>query len=590
MKQTSALLVFLLAVWMQSIAQTIPSDRVTDWSKAGHTDTLPVFSTTINIMNHGAVADGTTANDTAFANALSALNGQPGTIYFPAGNYLFKKPINIYRDSIVLKGEGASSKLAFDIGGPVDMINIIGSIDNTTYNTTTTVNKGDNTVKVNNGGDFSVGSYVFITDNDKILTTSAWAAGSTGQVLKIISISGNDLTVENKLRRNYTLNNTPVLKKLTLVKDVGIECMYIERKDATTDQTNNITFDKTVDCWVTGIESYNSNFAHVAVRHSTHALLRGNYMHHAHAYGGNGKAYGTLVEYGSGECLIENNIFEHLRHSMLVQSGANGNVFAYNYSFDPYWDEPPFPTNSAGDIVCHGNYPYLNLFEGNIIQSIVIDDSHGINGPFNTFFRNRAQLYGIFTNANPASDSMNYVGNEITSTLPGLAYYLLNGKGHFEYGNNVKSVIAPVGTNTISEKSLYLQAEPGYWLAHNTFPSIGAPHDYNTGRNSAIDRHDNNLPTDCTKNPVYTSIKSVSQEDMGILVSPNPFNNLVHISASISSAFTYRIYNTTGQILKEGSITTGNSTIETAELSSGLYILKVRNTQGTCAVFKLLKK
>jgi hypothetical protein len=39
-------------------------------------------------------------------------------------------------------------------------------------------------------------------------------------------------------------------------------------------------------------------------------------------YGGGGKGYGISAEYTSGQCLIENNIFKHLSHSMLVQSGA----------------------------------------------------------------------------------------------------------------------------------------------------------------------------------------------------------------------------------------------------------------------------
>jgi hypothetical protein len=95
--------------------------------------------------------------------------------------------------------------------------------------------------------------------------------------------------------------------------------------------------------------------------------------------GGGGKGYGIMVQNTSGDCLIENNIFRHLRHSMILQAGSNGNVFGYNYSIDPYWTEVSLPSNAAGDIVLHGNYVYANLFEGNLGQQIVIDDSHGIN-------------------------------------------------------------------------------------------------------------------------------------------------------------------------------------------------------------------
>ena len=62
---------------------------------------------------------------------------------------------------------------------------------------------------------------------------------------------------------------------------------------------------------------------------------------------------------------------------------------------DPFWTGTVLPSDAAGDLVLHGNYPYANLFEGNILQNLVVDDSHGLNGPYNTFFRNRADNYGI---------------------------------------------------------------------------------------------------------------------------------------------------------------------------------------------------
>lgn len=166
-------------------------------------------------------------------------------------------------------------------------------------------------------------------------------------------------------------------------KSVGLECLKINRLDASVGQTTNIAFDFAVDCWVTGVESNNCNFGHLVFTKSTNCYVYGNYFHDAFAYGGGGQAYGVVLQYTSGECLIENNIFKHLRHSMLVQAGANGNVCAFNYSLDPNWTS--FPSNSAGDIVMHGNYVFMNLIEENICQNIVVDASHGINGPYNTF-------------------------------------------------------------------------------------------------------------------------------------------------------------------------------------------------------------
>lgn len=101
-----------------------------------------------------------------------------------------------------------------------------------------------------------------------------------------------------------------------------------------------------------------------------------------------------MIQFTSNECLVQNNVFDYLRHAMILQAGANANVFAYNYSFNPFWTSTP--SNSAGDMVLHGNYPYLNLFEQNQGENIIIDNSHGPNGPFNTFLEIAHPLMGSF--------------------------------------------------------------------------------------------------------------------------------------------------------------------------------------------------
>ena len=98
---------------------------------------------------------------------------------------------------------------------------------------------------------------------------------------------------------------------------------------------------------------------------------------------------------------------------MLLQAGTNGNIYSYNYSLQQKRTE--IPSDAAGDIVLHGNYPYANLFEGNIAQNVGGDASHGRNGPANVFFRNRAMHYGIaFTSGSGDSSIVMY--NEVTAT------------------------------------------------------------------------------------------------------------------------------------------------------------------------------
>ena len=138
--------------------------------------------------------------------------------------------------------------------------------------------------------------------------------------------------------------------------------------------------------------------------------------------------------------------------------GIDGNVFGYNYSREPLRTE--IPAEISSDITVHGNYPYANLFEGNLCQHIWIDDSHNANGPLNTFFRNRAESYGIYMSDHAASNQ-NFVGNETftgpLSLLFNPAGYRLVGGGHFEYGNRLSATkIQPPGTTNLTDYSYYL--------------------------------------------------------------------------------------------------------------------------------------
>ncbi|MBM4395981.1 MAG: hypothetical protein FJ087_09850 [Deltaproteobacteria bacterium] len=59
---------------------------------------------------------------------------------------------------------------------------------------------------------------------------------------------------------------------------------------------------------------------------------------------------------------------------MMVTTGANGNVFGYNYSRDPYRSETI--NDFSGDISVHGHWPFANLFEGNVVANVM---AHGNN-------------------------------------------------------------------------------------------------------------------------------------------------------------------------------------------------------------------
>ncbi|MBP8192103.1 MAG: right-handed parallel beta-helix repeat-containing protein [Chitinophagales bacterium] len=485
---------FLLFVLLNDLfpAFAVDANLKNEWSQSGSNYSVPATAKKISILEFGGKADNATDNSTALQNAIKSLNGNSGVIEIPAGNFLIKKTISI-PSNILIKGKGSDKTiLNFNLNGIGDLFSVQGSLSNISSPVLSGTVKGSSSIKVSNPAGFAVGDYVLLKQTANNLLASNWAYSSFFQIVKITKISGNEITISTSLHLDFPASNNPVLQKINPVQNAGIESLKIKRADATSGQTSNIFFNYAVNCWVKGVELENCNYAHITLQSSANNTVSGNYLHDAFDYGSGGKGYGVVLQFGASDNFIFDNIAKHLRHSFLLQAAANGNVIAYNYSYDPYWTEGWFPAASAGDVVLHGNYPYANLFEGNIFQNLVIDNSHGINGPYNTFFRNRIENYGIVMNGN-SGDNMHFIANEITGS--GLLKGLYNIEGsHTEIANNIKGSLQ---SGNVTETSL---------INKNYTSKIGAPNAVGSWKNDAYIRNGKAIKT-----IVSNTTKSVSE-------------------------------------------------------------------------------
>jgi len=433
-------------------AQDIPSNRITDWTKAGlHKDLT--YSNSIQIDDYKDFVSENGSYNLALIEAFKALGENGGVIKFSEGNYRFNDKINM-PSNVVLSGVSSQkTTFTFNLGGKASCISFQGKMSGKTMTIIKTTDLNNPTISVS--GNIAPNRYAFVHYKDKTVLKSSWAYNHFGQIVYTTDQNNEVITLETPLRLAITNLAIADAVEITPVVNSGIENMKIVREDKTKGKTANISFDYSANCFVSGIESYMANFAHVLIQRSAHITVTGSYFHHAFAYGSGGVGYGVVTQFSASDNLIVDNVFEHLRHSMLLQAGANGNVFSYNYSTDPYWEQGFFPSNSAGDIVLHGNYPFLNLFEGNIAQNLVIDGSHGINGYYNTFFRNRLENLGITAVAYPMTNRQNFSANEITSEglLSGL--FIILGTDHFSEYNNVKGEITPNYSTEPKKVSLY---------------------------------------------------------------------------------------------------------------------------------------
>ena len=474
------LLVFLMALSSVSYAASIiPQDRSVDWSNCGVPAGMaepPVISDIKR--DFAAAGDGITDDSKALKDAILAAGG-PGIIYIPEGTYLIKSPLVISKDGIVLRGAGADkTKLIFDLNGAnLSAVTFARDQDAVFTKASGGFEKGSNAIIVGNPVDFVKGGFAEITeDNDAAIMYSkpeweqVWAKNAVGQYLKISDIKGNTLTVAEPLNITFKKELNARIRPVNLIKNCGIENLYMKRTDP--GDANMTVFSFAAYGMVRWVEGDMVMRSHVAIDSSYRCEVRDSYFHHAHDYGGGGHGYGVELKLGTTGCLVENNRFFHLRHSMMVHVGANGNVFGYNYSADPFATGDHDPKSMVCDISIHGHYPFMNLFESNAVQKIEVSDWWGPCGP-NVFFRNRIEKEGV--RVNDKSNGQVFIGNMIMQgdfgieASGGTDPATLLDHGNMEYGEmtwdkNIKSEELPA--------SLYLKKKPDF-LKNTSWPLIG---------------------------------------------------------------------------------------------------------------------
>lgn len=495
-------LIVLLVTTVVS-GQVLPAERAftTTWQNAGYTGNI-VPGASVDVQDFGAVGDGITDDTLAIDAAIDFVFSSPahGTVFFPAGEYLITATLQL-PSGCSLRGEVSAgenqSRLIFNFNGSDGDCLYVGGTVTSTYQMVWPQLMHSQSLVILDASLFSIGDHIELRqDNDPQWDNGdQWASQAVGQIEEIAAIDGNTITLRNELRADYLEIYNPVVRRIAPVLEVGIDNLIIERVDGTSPvYGDHIHFNLAANCWVRGVEFIRCVQRFVHLTSSSNISVTGCYFHHAFEYGGGGHAYGIECSSQTGACLLQDNVFEHLRHSMLIQNGGNGNVFGYNFSTDPYRDE--WPHDYASDIAFHGNRGFGNLVEGNIVHNLIFDGSHGEPaGPYNTVFRNQAELYGVLITT--ACDNQNIIGNDITDGFFG--QYSLAGANHQEWANRESGLfggvtVHPSGTTELADRSYYLNLDgnvPAFWTIDQMFPAIGtgSSSSFSEGTNPARERY-----------------------------------------------------------------------------------------------------
>jgi hypothetical protein len=202
------------------------------------------------------------------------------------------------------------------------------------------------------------------------------------------------------------------------------------------------------------------------------------------------------------------------------------------------------------------------------------------------------------TNTILETSRQNFVGNEVTDEQILHGNYILTGTNHFEFGNNIKGIIIPSGTNDLSDTTYYLDSIPIFWNIIDQLPSVGIPNEIGSGTIPAEERYlSGGILTVCYDSIIYTSLENISNiKNNQIKIMPNPFTHKINmlIPSEINDFCHVNMVNLIGQTVfnKEFRLSKGVNNIVVfppESIKDGVYIISIK-TKDNFNNFKILKQ
>lgn len=332
-------------------------------------DHVPTARATL--MANGADLDDDTQ---AFQQALARLGADGGVVEIPPGTFYLSDSLRLSSRQL-LRGAGSDrTRLVFtrslnqgiEIGGsyPGPGIEVLSA------------RQGRSRITVRKSNELRPGMYGLLSQT----------GNATSQVVKIVRArpAGDHVVLVLEEPLNATFPSDAQFQLFTAAEYAGIEQLSLDVATPNVRIGDMILLRSAANSWIRKVVSRNAFGAHVFTRQSYHCEIRDNVFDDATGHHDGKQGYGIDLANSTTACLVEDNALRRLRHAILLQEGANGNVVALNHSAEPRHTN--FARGGPGDISFHGA-ANANLIEANVVERIHIGDA-GPVGSGNVVLRN----------------------------------------------------------------------------------------------------------------------------------------------------------------------------------------------------------
>ncbi len=433
------LLPFLLAapLMAQNWSTFLDPSRAIDWSGAGFT--IPNYTVNCAIQPSLGTGTGNAASNTASVQAsIASCDATHNVVNIPAGTWYFTSIDYAHKSNVVVRGAGASSTTILTTANTANnfipsSISLGCNDDNTVFcriwsNTelqppsgayqcawTAGYTKGATSITLNTCGSTPpVNSLIVLdqandtSDNGGVSVCDAFSSGagypcaqetpnnnangrnisgiihSQTQVVRVTAVSGSGagpytVTIAQPVAFNNirTGAGPGAFWSPNVMQNDGFENMAVDFTGA----PDGLALTNCYQCWVKGAAFRIGNRSDVSTHQTLQAVIRDSYFYSSQNPSAS-QSYGVETSVATSGSLIENNIFQQLTIPIQFGSGT-GNVIGYNYVTDNQFGA----TNMAPASSLHSAGADMNLWEGNVANQIIADDSWGASNN-GTIFRN----------------------------------------------------------------------------------------------------------------------------------------------------------------------------------------------------------